>query len=274
MTADPEIFVAENQLATAQKELNDLKQLRSLATGNIRPGENPELVARAISAFIPLPIKYTHSLQSLQSLFYYSLKIQDTKLYNWTSEQIKRLYTASILKAFQDARPPGTNLPTPPETSLTVFRTKIKTMTRRDAAEFLLRKDIPPFFATQIKRYLQFNDDRIKITGEKPDESPLQPGAETLRKSFVNQDSMKSNNPNYPTNLISRMNIKPIVAVPCLIEANAPRAAWPETTQSPVFTQKKFFKTKLALPLELTIKKLNAYKAPQYIIEKVEAMGE
>lgn len=274
MTTDSEIFVAQNQLAAAKKELEDLKALRSLATGNIRPGEKPELVARAISSFIPLPIKYTHSLQSLQALFYYSLKCQDTKLYNWTSEQIRRIYSPSILKAFQDARPPNTSLPTPPDTALTKFRSKISNMTYRDAAEFILRKDVPPFFATQIRRFIQFNEERYKMIGAKNADGPLCPGAETLRVSFVNQDQYRSNNPLNPLNIISRFSIKPIVAVPCLIEAHAPRYGWPEIMRSEVLTKTKFFKKKLALPLELTIKKLRAVKAPDYVYEKIEEIGE
>ena len=76
----PEIAQAQGQLAALKKEQKDLSDLKLIQIGHTKPGSRPDLLARAVRDFIPLPIKYTQSIESLRSLYKYSLDSKDTKL--------------------------------------------------------------------------------------------------------------------------------------------------------------------------------------------------
>lgn len=272
MTKSDVVF-AQATLEALKKENQDLKELRRFFSGTAKPGERPDLIARAIRQSIPLPLKYTQSNDSLKALFDYCMKTQDTKLYLWVCNQMRIVFGDALLKAFQDGRPRGTFLPTPTETARTQFIKKLKTMDYDAINTFRYRADIPEFYQKQMQRYIEMNDIRAQIRNEDPTKVPHKPLAETLRVSFFNEANLKRTSRTHPHSLIQNAKINPIVYTSCLIEAHAPRMNWSAVLQNEFFTKRKMLVKKLSIPTEIATAKLKSLSAPENVIDEVEKIG-
>ena len=268
-----EVTIARKQLKALKQEHEDLNKIRTIQLGHVRPGEEPALLARAIRDFIPLPLKYTQSLESLQSLYNYSLETKDTKLYQWTCQQIRTTHKRDIFNAIQkSAKLPA---PTPLETTLKKFRKSHKTMTIPEYMLFLTSKKatIPPFFFRQMERVAQFNAERSKITNENLQNSLVKSCADTLSIAFLKQDMMKKTSSQYAPNICNLYKINPYVSVSILVDTHGPRVGFHEIITNEILRKKGLFsKETLTIPKDLLLTKLKKYNVPDYYIDQIEKL--
>ena len=269
-----QVTIARKQLEALRQEHKDLKKIRTIQLGHVKPGENPALIARAIRDFIPLPLKYTQSFQSLESLYKYSLETKDTKLFQWTCQQISNVFSKALLMSIKQS----TKLPepTPLDNSLKRFR---KTHGKMNFSHYMYylqteKNSIPPFFAKQMDRIARLNAERSKISKEDLGSSEVKSCADTLSVAFLNQDMVKRSSAQYAPTICKNYNINPIVSVSVLIDTHGPRVGFHEIVHNEVLRKKKLFKETLSVPKDIILAKLSKYNTPPYYLEEIEKLSK
>lgn len=260
-------YALELQKAQLIKNLNELKKLHSLTDGIEPIGSHPELVAKAIREGIPIPLKYTHSYQGLQALFNLSLINQDTQLYVWTVEQIKLLLSPSVLEKFIKEKPAGTKLPVPEETPRRAFLKSLKKPTALALYSITTRCDKESYWGQQINRFLNANRQLWYL--DPSTRNHFHSISDILQFSFVNENKIKRGTPLHPYVVINNYHVTPLVYIPSLIEALAPKEQWEAMINEEFFLKQGLVSKKCPIDRQLMESKLKYHHAPDYVLQSL-----
>ncbi|KAH0785580.1 hypothetical protein GPJ56_010466 [Histomonas meleagridis] len=254
-----EIIAAQCQFESLHEDVAVLRGLQGIFNGTTTPGLMPELVAKAVREGFSIPLKYTQSYASLRSLYEYAAKNKDTKLIQWTTNQIYQILGQQVLEKFQSELRQKQIMTVDSRSSRKRFISQYRNMNIFKLQRF--QNSLPPdsFYRKALERFTKVNLIRAEITNQSSTNLPLDSFAETIRFAFAN---------NKQTSFINEMRVSPYVVVTCLVEANTKRMNW-EAIMSSQYLRKGLVIKKLSLPPDVIEKLLVNANAPQTVIDKI-----
>ena len=244
-------------------------ELDLILIGKANPSLNPNLIHKLIKEGVPLPIKYTHSLLSLESLFNYSLKINDKILYEWVCEQISLNISKEILQALHDSIPRNLKISFLKKNSYNYLLKNYKNMTENDLNNFRYRTDIPNFFFKQFERISEFNGLNSTLIDKDNINKPLITLNNFMNISFENCNKKNFEKNLNPKKIIEKFNIHPIIYISNLINFYSKTMNWNAILTHELFQKKNLIGKKTLLPINLIIEKLKLLGASNKIINEL-----
>ena len=267
MTEEVSLFELNNaraQLQTVYDSYSVYHGIQDLIDGSIVPGdsENIEVVGKSIRNNYPIPLKYTQSYASLQTLLEYAYEKGDTELAFWAEKQISHVLSPATMNSFKIDLQKRKIIPVRPKSNRKEFLKSYKKMSLPEILKFTYKEEKDSFWGHQLVRFHKANKARAKIKDNTPIErlKPL-PFSETMKESFINEPNLKSNTILHPSKLIAMSKISPYVYIPALIEAHAPRGNWQGIFNNNSIKTGHLIKT-LVIPKEIFLRLLNFHHVP------------
>ena len=253
------------QLEGLVKEYELIRGISDLVNGNVHLGTRPEIIAKAVRDGYTIPLKYTHSFQSLRSLYIWAVQNRDTEMIEWSTHQITSVLGAKSLVAIREASKKCGVSQRTTNVLRRDFLSLYQVARARDIDAFLHAMPEGSFWKRQLNRIAKANQRRCQMTGTDFPSTELLPLSTTLEIAFQRQE-MGAN----PASLIDEAKVSGFVVAPALVNAHRPRMNWNAILRNSCLTRGIAMFKKIIVPIEVLEKLLEASGAPESAIAELQ----